>query len=127
MPGPTFSPLARFYEMLSGERPFQRDSSADTMAAILKEDPPQLSNEGRKIPPGVERIVRHCLEKDPAERFQSARDLAFDLESLSGTSTTSTAPGPIAPKLKLQKWLAPIGAALVLLTLGAAGAHFMEK
>jgi serine/threonine protein kinase len=114
------------YEMLSGERPFQRDSSADAMAAILKEDPPELSNEGRKIPPGVERIVRHCLEKDPAERFQSARDLAFDLESVSGTSTTSTARGPVATKLQPQKWLAPIAAALVLLALGAAGAHFLE-
>jgi eukaryotic-like serine/threonine-protein kinase len=115
------------YEMLSGERPFQRDSSADTMAAILKEDPPELSNEGRKIPPGVERIVRHCLEKDPAERFQSARDLAFDLETLSGTSTAATARGRVAPKSQSQKLLAPIAAALVLLTLGAAGAHFLEK
>ena len=115
------------YEMLSGERPFQRDSSADTMAAILKEDPPELSNEGRKIPPEVERIVRHCLEKDPAERFQSARDLAFDLESLSGISTISTKRGPVAPESKHQKWLAPIAAALVLLTLGAAGAYFLGK
>src|ERR1700719_2018891 len=115
------------YEMLSGERPFQRDSSADTMAAILKEDPPELSNEGRKIPPGVERIVRHCLEKDPAERFQSARDLAFDLETLSGTSTAAAARGPVATKLQPQKWLAPIVAALVLLALRAAGAHLLVK
>src|ERR1700745_1892829 len=95
-----FSLGAILYEMLSGERPFQRDSSAETMAAILKEDPPQLSNEGRKIPPGVERIVRHCLEKDPVERFQSARDLAFDLETLSGPSTTSTAREPGGAKLQ---------------------------
>ena len=115
------------YEMLSGERPFQRDSSADTMAAILKEDPPGLSHEGRKIPPGVERVVRHCLEKDPVDRFQSARDLAFDLETLSGTSTTSTARESVAPKLKPQKWLVPIAAGLVLLTLGAAGAYFIAK
>jgi len=113
------------YEMLSGERPFQRDSSADTMAAILKEDPPQLSNEGRKIPPGVERIVRHCLEKDPVERFQSARDLAFDLETLSETSTTSTAQGSVAPKSQIQKLLAPFASALVLLALGAVGTYFM--
>jgi eukaryotic-like serine/threonine-protein kinase len=77
------------YEMLSGIRAFARDSSADTMAAILKEEPPELSGEGKKIPPAVERVVRHCLEKNPAERFQSARDLAFDLESLSGISSTS--------------------------------------
>lgn len=79
------------YEMLSGQRAFERDSSAETMAAILKEEPPELSGEGKKIPPGVERIVRHCLEKNPGERFQSARDLAFHLESLSGASTASTA------------------------------------
>ena len=115
------------YEMLSGERPFQRDSSADTMAAILKEDPPELSNEGRKIPLGVERIVRHCLEKDPAERFQSARDLAFDLETLSGTSTATTARGLVPARLQPQKWLAPVATALVLLTLGAAGGYFRGK
>jgi len=122
-----FSVGTILYEMLSGERPFQRGSSADTMAAILKEDPPELSNEGRKIPPGVERIVRHCLEKDPAERFQSARDLAFDLESLSETSTASAARDPVARKLQPQKSLAPITAALVLLALGAAGTYFMGK
>jgi eukaryotic-like serine/threonine-protein kinase len=79
------------YEMLSGHRAFQRDSSADTMAAILKEDPPELSGEGKPIPPAVDRVVRHALEKNPAERFQSARDFAFDLESLSGVSSSSSA------------------------------------
>ncbi|MGB7228032.1 MAG: serine/threonine-protein kinase, partial [Candidatus Acidiferrales bacterium] len=72
-----------FYEMLSGQRAFEKDSSADTMAAILKEEPPELSGEGKKIPPAVERVVRHCLEKNPAERFQSARDFAFNLAALS--------------------------------------------
>jgi len=77
------------YEMLSGQRAFEKDSSADTMAAILKEEPPELAGEGKKIPPGVDRIVRHCLEKNPAERFQSARDLAFNLEALSGTTSSA--------------------------------------
>jgi Tol biopolymer transport system component len=75
------------YEMLSGKRAFARDSSADTMAAILKEDPPELSGEGKPIPPAVDRLVRHALEKNPAERFQSARDFAFGLESLSGPTS----------------------------------------
>jgi len=78
------------YEMLSGKRAFQKDSTADTMAAILNEEPPELSREGKKIPPAVDRIVRHCLEKNPAERFQAARDLAFDLETVSGVSTSAT-------------------------------------
>jgi eukaryotic-like serine/threonine-protein kinase len=79
------------YEMLSGHRAFQRDSSADTMAAILKDDPPDLSGEDKKIPPAVDRVVRHCIEKNPAERFQSARDLAFALDSLSGSSAARAA------------------------------------
>ena len=77
------------YEMLSGRRAFEKDSSADTMAAILNEEPPELAGEGKKISPAVERVVRHCLEKNAADRFQSARDLAFDLESLSGASTAN--------------------------------------
>src|SRR5580658_49195 len=77
------------YEMLSGKRAFQRDSSADTMAAILKDDPPELAGEGKPIPPAVDRVVRHALEKNPAERFQSARDFAFGLESLSGASSST--------------------------------------
>jgi len=79
------------YEMLSGHRAFQRDSSADTMAAILKEDPPDLSSEDKNIPPAVDRVVHHCLEKNPNERFQSARDLAFALDSLSGSSGAGAA------------------------------------
>src|ERR1700690_234974 len=79
------------YEMLSGHRAFHHDSSADTMAAILKEDPPDLSSEDKKIPPAVDRVVHHCLEKNPNERFQSARDLAFALDSLSGSSGAGAA------------------------------------
>ena len=75
---------AILYEMLSGQRAFHGDSAADTMTAILREDPPDLSVTNQNVPPGLERIVRHCLEKNPEERFQSARDLAFDLEALSG-------------------------------------------
>jgi serine/threonine protein kinase/tetratricopeptide (TPR) repeat protein len=67
------------YEMLSGERAFREDSEVETMAAILRDDPPDLSRLGRGVSPEVEEIVSHCLEKTPAERFQSARDLAFAL------------------------------------------------
>jgi len=106
------------YEMLSGERAFQRDSSGETMAAILKEEPPELAGEGNKISPTVERVVRHCLEKNPAERFQSVRDLAFHLESLSGGSSTSA---PALPaQSPLRRWLAPVIAVLIALGVGAA-------
>ncbi|HKW87576.1 MAG TPA: protein kinase [Candidatus Acidoferrales bacterium] len=108
------------YEMLSGQRAFVKDSSADTMAAILKEEPPELSGEGKKIPPAVERIVRHCLEKNPGERFQSAHDLAFDLESVSGISTTSAA-ALAAPNSRPRKWLKALVPVVALVTAAAAG------
>jgi serine/threonine protein kinase len=67
------------YEMLSGQRAFRGDSAADTITAILTKEPPDLSQTNKEIHPGLDRLVRHCLEKNPEERFQSARDVAFDL------------------------------------------------
>lgn len=81
-----FSFGAILYEMISGKRAFHGESAADTMSAILKEEVRELSETGRSIPPGLERIVHHCLEKHSSQRFQSAGDLAFDLEALSGVS-----------------------------------------
>jgi Tol biopolymer transport system component len=90
---------AILYEMLTGERAFRGASFVDTLSAILKEEPPPLAASGRDIPPALEPIVRHCLEKRPEERFQSARDLAFALEGLSGaaveTTTGMAAAGPV--------------------------------
>jgi len=73
------------YEMLAGRRPFHGNSFADLVSAILKEDPPSFALESR-VPEALDRIVRRCLEKNPEERFQSARDLAFQLDSLNATS-----------------------------------------
>jgi serine/threonine protein kinase len=84
-----FSFGAVLYEMVSGNRAFRGSTPADTMSAILKEDPPDLSETNRVVSPGVDRIVRHCLEKNREERFQSARDVAFGLESLSGLTASS--------------------------------------
>jgi eukaryotic-like serine/threonine-protein kinase len=83
-----FSFGAILYEMLSGRRAFIRGSTAEIMHAILKEDPAELVTPGSRISPAADRLVRRCLEKSPAERFQSAHDLAFALEGLSGTSAT---------------------------------------
>src|SRR5207245_11041666 len=80
---------AILYEMLSGRRAFHGESAVDTMSAILKEDPPDLSSTNQNISPALERLVNHCLEKNPEERFHSARDLAFAFEALSGSTTTS--------------------------------------
>lgn len=78
-----------FYEMLSGKRAFHRNSMPETMSAILKEDPPDLCTTNKTVSPALERLVHHCLEKNPEERFHSARDLAFAIESVSGTATKS--------------------------------------
>ncbi|HTS38600.1 MAG TPA: protein kinase [Candidatus Solibacter sp.] len=85
-----FSFGAVLYEILTGRRAFRGDTAADTMSAILKEDPPEMLEADRQVPPALERIVRHCLEKNPEERFQSARDVAFALESLSSASSSAT-------------------------------------
>jgi serine/threonine protein kinase len=76
------------YEMLTGKRPFQRASSAETMAAILREDPPALSESGVMPAPGLQRVVNRCLAKAPEQRFQHASDLGFALEAISETGVT---------------------------------------
>jgi serine/threonine protein kinase/Tol biopolymer transport system component len=72
------------YEMVSGKRAFSGESSVEVMSAILKQEPPDLD---AALPPVLDRMIRRCLEKKPGERFESARDLAFALESISGTSS----------------------------------------
>src|SRR5262249_17776134 len=101
-----FSFGAVLYEMLSGRRAFRGDTTADVISAILKEEPPDLSVTGRDVPPMLERIVFHCLEKDPAARFQSARDVAFALESLSTATPAAATLATAAPKSR-KSWLVP--------------------
>ena len=84
-----FSFGAILYEMLSGRRAFHGESAADTLSAILKEDTPDLSDTNQNISPALERLVNHCLEKNPEARFHSASDLAFALEAISGSSGAS--------------------------------------
>ena len=69
-----------------GRRAFKGETAVETMSAILREDPPDVRGRSRTCPPALERIVRRCLEKNPDERFQSARDLAFALDALSSAS-----------------------------------------
>ncbi len=84
-----FSFGAVLCEMVSGQRAFRGETAAETMTAILREDPPELTTVQPAIPPALARIVGRCLEKNPAARFQSTPDLAFALEGLSGSSTAS--------------------------------------
>jgi eukaryotic-like serine/threonine-protein kinase len=115
-----FSFGAILYEMISGKRAFHRDTAADTMSAILKEEPPDLSETNRNVSPALERIVQHCLEKSPEQRFHSASDIAFDLEHLSGVSSTTAKATAAAATKPHSKMLAMIagGVALAIVMLG---------
>ncbi|MFN7976628.1 MAG: protein kinase [Vicinamibacterales bacterium] len=111
------------YEMLAGRRAFERDSAVEVMAAIVRDDPPDLPE---RVPAAVARVVRRCLEKAPAQRFQSMTDLGFALEAVAASSmTTSPASSEALPssitRAPRRPWpLVPIAAALLGLALGAA-------
>jgi serine/threonine protein kinase len=108
-----FSFGAVLYEMLSGSRAFRRETPAETMTAVLKEDTPELSDSAHPISPALDRIVRRCLEKSPEQRFQSAKDLSFALSALSGTdSSAAQRVGTSTQRLPIFPW------AVVVLALG---------
>ncbi len=119
-----FSFGAILYEMLCGRRAFRGESAAETMSAILKEDPPELSGTNKNVSAALERLVNHCLEKNPEARFHSARDLAFALEAVSGSSAVSsqtmTAITAWPARARIIKHLPWIVAGVLLLALLAA-------
>jgi eukaryotic-like serine/threonine-protein kinase len=104
------------YEMLSGRRAFSGPSIADTMSAILRDEPPPISPD--PVPSPLERVIRRCLEKSPEERFQSARDLAFALREASGRHEAPASP-PASPA---RKALLPWGTIGVVVLAAAAAA-----
>jgi Tol biopolymer transport system component len=134
-----FSFGAVLYEMLTGKRAFKRETSAETMTAVLREEPLALNDGGGRGPLELQRILARCLEKNVARRFQSASDLAFAIESLSGTSSGTAAGTPTAKNVPQPKsrraWLPwVIAAALLMGTAvwemarpGAAPANPLEK
>jgi serine/threonine protein kinase/Tol biopolymer transport system component len=113
-----FSFGAILYEMLSGRRAFHGETAADTMSAILREEPEELSQTNRAVAPGLERIVHHCLEKNPEERFQAARDIAFDLQQLSGQTPSATRLAIPARKFRNWQPVAAIAAIIIALVAG---------
>src|ERR1700690_844416 len=122
---------AVLYEMVSGKRAFRRETAAETMTAILKEDPPEFSEMelAHPVSPGLERIVRRCLEKNPEQRFQSAKDLAFGLEALSGTTFRTGSHAAIqtaSEENKKSPWLAVVAAIALGIILGVAVAWYMR-
>ena len=115
---------AILYEILTGKRAFKRDSSVETMNAILKEEPPELDATVPGLTPGLDRVVRHCLEKNPVQRFQSASDIAFDLETISSHSGTGSRLNVVAAERK-GYWKPVAGALLFAAALAAT--YFLAR
>jgi eukaryotic-like serine/threonine-protein kinase len=116
---------AVLYEMLSGKRTFRRDTTPETMTAVLKEDPPDLTESTAGVSPALDRIVRRCLEKNPEQRFQSAKDLSFALSSLSGADSSAAvkvANGGRSARSSLV-WKA-VAMALAVVAIASAAAWF---
>jgi serine/threonine protein kinase len=112
------------YELLAGSRAFAADTAAEEMAATLKQDPPELPPD---IPPGLSQIVMRCLEKKPERRFQSARDLAFALRHLTGSSTgTSRIDVTESIENRGRLWIGLIGFVIGVLAVGALGRHLLS-
>ena len=112
---------AILYEMLSGRRAFRGETEVDTMTAVLRENPPEANLEKAEIPLGYRDIVRHCLEKEPENRFQTARDLAFAVQTISGSTTGAQVrvPSPSARTHSALPWamVAALAIAIVVLAL----------
>jgi Tol biopolymer transport system component len=119
-----FSFGAVLYEMLTGRRAFKAATAPETLTAILKRDPLEAVGVEVQVSPGLERVLRHCLEKSPEERFQSARDLAFALEALSGASDPAYPRAALAASAgRKTRLAAAVGGALIVATaLGAVAA-----
>jgi eukaryotic-like serine/threonine-protein kinase len=112
-----FSLGAVLYEMVSGRRPFAGDTAAETMTAILKSDPPPLDG----VAPGVEAVVRRCLEKESSERFQSARDVAFALSAIATVTGRAASRPP-----ERRAWLGRLSLGLLVLA-AIAGAWVLGR
>src|SRR5277367_5669444 len=111
---------AILYEMLSGKRAFQRSTSAETMTAILNDDPPSISQIVQATPPGLQRVVHRCLEKNPEQRFHSASDLAFALETLTDPSsaTEHAVFGGGSQVFRWARWVVPSALVLAAVLIG---------
>jgi TolB-like protein/Flp pilus assembly protein TadD len=115
-----FSFGAILYEMLSGKKAFKKDTASDMMAAIMRDEPPELTQSGRNISPALDHIVKHCLEKDRDNRFQTAKDVAFNLSEQSSSSVVSGASSVhvAAPPARKSRVLVAAAAIVVLAAVG---------
>lgn len=93
---------AVLFEMLTGRRPFEGNSQASLIAAIIERDPPSMTTISPLTPPGVVRLITKCLEKDPDRRWQSARDLGDEIRWLSQSGSQAGVPAPVAARRRFK-------------------------
>ena len=116
------------YEIVTGKQTFRKPTSAETMAAILNDDPPSISQLAPTVPPGLQRVVHRCLEKNPEQRFQSASDLAFALEALSDSAISSVSAAHAHETAKPNRKLLAIGGAAAAIVLGVVAlVYFLTR
>jgi serine/threonine protein kinase/Tol biopolymer transport system component len=108
------------YELVTGKQSFHKPTSAETMTAILNEEPPSISQLAPNTPPGLQRVVHRCLEKSPEQRFQSASDLAFALEALSDSAITPLSAAHAVESRRPSRLRVATLAAAMVIALGAA-------
>ncbi len=113
------------YEMLAGHRAFSGETEVDTITAVLREDPPEIRLGGNDVPAAFEQIVRHCLEKEPENRFQSARDLAFALNTVSDVPSGRHRTF-LGWRSRLPRWASLLTAALVAVAAGLLGGAILK-
>jgi TolB-like protein/tetratricopeptide (TPR) repeat protein len=115
------------YELLSGRKAFKRDTASDTIAAVLREEPPELTQSGRNISPALDHIVRHCLEKDRENRFSTAKDVAFALSEASSPTAAVTSGAHVARDAPAARWKKLGIAGIALVVLAAAGVLLWKR
>jgi serine/threonine protein kinase len=111
------------YEMVTGRRAFQRETAAETMTAILHDEPPEPTTSGQLVPGEVGRIIRQCLAKTPNQRLQSARDLALGLRATASDPALHLAPAVRRPSRLI------VGVVMASLLIGGIGtsAYFLTR
>jgi eukaryotic-like serine/threonine-protein kinase len=113
-----FSMGCVLYEMVTGARAFSGTTGAETLAAILRDDPPDPARSKRELPPDLARIVGHCLAKKPDQRYQSARDLAFNLKAVLAGSVVSAPASVAGPSRSRKLWRLALFAAAAAILAG---------
>ena len=118
---------AVLYEMATGKRAFEGKTKTSLIAAIIKEQPPPVSQVQPLTPPAFEHVVAKCLEKDPDDRWQSAQDVATELKWVAEAGSQVGVPAPLVAKKKIRERLAWLVAGVTLLSALAFAALWLRE